>query len=122
MIIEELKQLNEANAPIPVKVKAQKDLMKKRFSGKAEASEVIELMVQFDPLYGQSMEDIERMQRMGAIDTRSVQKHAYVYYILERVMERDDVYEMEEVNVLELMEAEFNVIVPPPATTIIVPE
>jgi hypothetical protein len=37
-------------------------------------------------------------------------------------MERDDVYKMEEVNVLELMEAEFNVIVPPPATTIIVPE
>jgi hypothetical protein len=59
---------------------------------------------------------------MGAIDTRSVQKHAYVYYILERVMEREDVYEMEEVDILKLMEAEFNIIVPPPATTIIVPE
>jgi hypothetical protein len=123
MIIEELKQLNEANAPIPVKVKAQKDLMKKRFSGKAEASEVIELMVQFDPLYGQSMEDIERMQRMGAIDTRSVQKHAYCYHVLERVMEKvDDMeHEMEEPEILALMETEFNTIVPPPATQIQIP-
>ena len=123
MIIEELKQLNEADAPIPVKVKAQKDLMKKRFSGKAEASEVIELMVQFDPLYGQSMEDIERMQRMGAIDTRSVQKHAYCYHVLERVMEKvDDMeHEMEEPEILALMETEFNTIVPPPATQIQIP-
>jgi hypothetical protein len=31
-------------------------------------------------------------------------------------------HEMEEPEILVLMETEFNVIVPPPATTIIVPE
>lgn len=124
MIIEELKQLNEADAPIPVKVKAQKDLMKKRYSGTADAYEVIELMVQFDPLYGQSMADIESMQRMGAIDTRAVQKHAYAYHIIERLNERNEDWmkDKEETELLAEMEAEFNAIVPPPATAIVIPE
>lgn len=123
-IIEELKQLDEANAPIPVKVKAQKDLMKKRFSGKEDASEVIEIMALFDPLYGQSMADIESMQRMGAIQTRDVQKHAYCFNILERVIEKngDEWFrDNEEDVILQAMQAEFDLIVPPPADKIVIP-
>ena len=123
-IIEELKQLDEANAPIPVKVKAQKDLMKKRFSGKEDASEVIEVMALFDPLYGQSMADIESMQRMGAIDTRSVQKHAYCFNILERVMEKNGeewFRDNPEDVIIQAMQADFDLVVPPPADKIIIP-
>lgn len=123
MIIEELKELNDAKAPIPVIVKAQKDLMKKRYSGKADASEMIELMVQFDPLYGQSMADIESMHRMGAIDLRAVQKHAYAYHVIERLSERNENWmeNREETELLAEMEAEFNAIVPPPKTEIVIP-
>jgi hypothetical protein len=123
-IIDELKALNEADAPLPVKVKAQKDLMKKRFSGQSNATEAFELLTLFDPLYGQALDAIEAGQRMGAIQIRDIQKHYYAFNILERLIERngDEWLDQEEDKLLNDMQVEFDLVVPPPATTIIVPE
>ena len=123
-IIEELKELNEAEAPLPIKVRAQKDLMKKRFSGQSRATEAFELLTLFDPLYGQALDAIEAGQRMGAIQVRDIQKHYYAFNILERLIERngDEWLEQSEDKLLADMEAEFNLVVPPPTTTIIVPK
>jgi hypothetical protein len=123
-IIDELKALNEADAPLPVKVKAQKDLMKKRFSGQSNATEAFELLTLFDPLYGQALDAIEAGQRMGAIQIRDIQKHYYAFNILERLIERngDEWLNQEEDKLLNDMQIEFDLVVPPPATTIIVPE
>jgi hypothetical protein len=123
-IIDELKELNQADAPLPIKVKAQKDLMKKRFSGQSNATEAFELLTLFDPLYGQALDAIEAGQRMGAIQVRDIQKHYYAFNILERLLERNgsDWLEQEEDVLLADMEAEFNLVVPPPTTTILIPE
>ena len=98
--------------------------MKKRFSGQSNATEAFELLTLFDPLYGQALDAIEAGQRMGAIQIRDIQKHYYAFNILERLIERngDEWLNQEEDKLLNDMQVEFDIVVPPPATTIIVPE
>jgi hypothetical protein len=62
---------------------------------------------------------------MGAIDTRSVQKHAYCFNILERVMEKngDEWFrDNSEDVIIQAMQTEFDLVVPPPADKIVIPD
>jgi hypothetical protein len=61
---------------------------------------------------------------MGAIQVRDIQKHYYAFNILERLLEKngDEWLDQSEDVLLADMEAEFNLVVPPPTTTILIPE
>lgn len=123
-LIEELKELNDANAPIQVKVKAQKDLIKHRYSGLQNAEDMIDAVVLFDPLYGQSMADINVAYNMGAIDSIAVQRHQFADNILMRLINRNGTQwlMLSDEQKLADMEAEFSKIKIQSPTEIIIPD
>lgn len=124
MIIEELKQLNEAEAPIQVKIRAQKDLIKHRYSGMANAGDMLDAVVLFDPLYGQNMTDIQSAFNMGAIQAKDVQKHMMADNVLMRIIDREGIEWLASSDERKLadMEAQFAKFAMPTRTEIIIPE
>lgn len=122
-LIAELKQLNEADAPIQVKIKAQKDLIKHRYSGLPDADDMLEIVVLFDPLYGQKMADIMSAYNMGAVSSVDVQRHMVADNLMMRLVERngDRWLTLSDEQQLADMEAEFATIRMVSPTEIIIP-
>ena len=123
-LIDELKALNEANAPIQVKIRAQRELVKKRYSGEAEAERMLDAVILFDSLYGQSREDIESYERMGQIDSNVIQKHILADSIVYKLISRNGAEWLTKSDdeLLADMNAEFSLVAKPARTEIIIPE
>lgn len=123
-LIEELKQLNESDAPVQVKIKAQKELVKRRYSGIEDASEMIDALVLFDPLYGKSIADIQLANISGAVAIRDWQKHMYADNIMYKLLQRNGIEWLlnDDAVILADMNAEFEAVVPAPPTQIQIPK
>jgi hypothetical protein len=123
-LIDELKALNEANAPIQVKIRAQRELVKKRYSGEAEAERMLDAVILFDSLYGQSMADIQTASMLGAVNEVDIQRHLMADSIVYKLISRNGAEWLTKNDdaLLADMNAEFALVAKPTRTEIIIPE
>lgn len=92
-LINEINMLSDKNAPSAFLVETTKDLAKKRFSGNAAVSRMVEVIVSYDPIYHISTKDKQMLVEAGSIRKSELIKSLYAYKTLAKlVSENGTVY------------------------------
>lgn len=84
-LLNKMKELNESKAPTPFIVESIKSLARKSFSNSEIIQKVIDVISDYDVLFGIDEEAISLKMASGIVDNITAIKHTYAYKVINRI-------------------------------------
>lgn len=112
-LVDEMKAMNEGEVPTMTRSKVVKEYNVKRFPGDKVFSKITEVLLDYDPLFGQTEEQVTTGLMGGIVDTTLVRRHELCFTACrrlvrekgEKVLDAEDIFAQIDAKVEELMPA-----------------